>query len=209
MAKGWHGIKSGWHSYDSNEKQRNSEKATPEDRLKYMNAWSDMMINIWREKIERLHVIDTYRLHQQMSENVVGTPDFATIQHKFMQYGIYQDCGVGYGYKKSQKRNEFGPWLDFLDYSYREENRLDIPRKVGPAWGGGYTSGNPREPREWFSRPYFASVMVLKEQMAYMYSEEFCGLIVDAIQYNERVRGTSMRNRLWGSHWRNKNKYSY
>ena len=53
MAKGWHGIKSGWHSYDSKEKQRRFENATPEDRLKYMNAWSDMMINIWREKIER------------------------------------------------------------------------------------------------------------------------------------------------------------
>ena len=209
MAKGWHGIKSGWHSFDSKEKQRRSENATPEDRLKYMNAWSDMMINIWREKIERLHVIDTYRLHQQISENVAGSPDFATIQHKFMQYGIYQDCGVGYGYKTSQKKGANGVVLEFLDPTYRTEHRLDIPRKVGPEWGGYYTSGKPRKPREWFSRPYFASVMVLKEQMAYMYSEEFCGLIVDAIQYNERVRGTSMRNRLWGSHWRNKNKYSY
>ncbi len=181
-----------------------AENATPEDRLKYMNAWSEMMVNIWREKIERLHVIDTYTLHRQITENVAGSTDFATIQHKFMEYGIYQDCGTGVGYKRGNQG-----YLEVLDYRYREENRLDIPRKRGPGWGGGYTSGETRYPREWFSRPYYASVMVLKEQMAYMYSEEFCGLIVDAIQYNERIRGTSLRNRLWGSHWKNKNKYSF
>lgn len=204
MARGWHGMNTGWHSLDSEKKRQMAENATPEDRLKYMNAWSEMMVNIWREKIERLHVIDTYTLHRQITENVAGSTDFATIQHKFMEYGIYQDCGTGVGYKKGNQG-----YLDVLNYSYRVENRLDVPRKRGPGWRGGYTSGETRYPREWFSRPYYASVMVLKEQMAFMYSEEFCGLIVDAIQYNERVRGTSLRNRLWGSHWKNKNRYSY
>ena len=51
-------------------KRDNRPKATAEDRIKYQDAWSKMMVDIWREKIERLHVIDTYRLHQDMNENL-------------------------------------------------------------------------------------------------------------------------------------------
>ena len=64
---------------------------------------------------------------------------------------------------------------------------------------GKVTLGEPRKPREWFSRAYFASVMVLKEQMAYMYGEEFCGMLIDKIEEANHKRSTSMRSRLWGS----------
>ena len=40
----------------------NRPAATDEDRRKYQEAWAEMMVNIWREKIERLHVINTYSL---------------------------------------------------------------------------------------------------------------------------------------------------
>ena len=177
-----------------NSKRDNSPKATAEDRIKYQDAWAKMMVDIWREKIERLHVIDSYRLHQDMNENLTTSgSEISVIQHKFMEYGIYQDCGVGYGYKDN------GGNLKFLDESYRIEHGLDEPRKRGPRWGGGYTSGNPRKPREWFSRAYFASVMVLKEEMAYMYGQEFTGLLVDKIEEANHKRSTSMRSRLYGS----------
>ena len=179
--------RSGWNKY------KKRPKATDEDRIKYQDAWAKMMIEIWREKIERLNVIDTHRLHQDMNESLVKGNDVSIIQHKFMEYGIYQDCGVGYGYKNN------GGNLEFLDESYRIEHGLDVPRKRGPRWGGGHTSGNPRQPREWFSRAYFASVMVLKEAMAYMYGEEFTGLLVDKIEEANHKRSTSMRSRLWGS----------
>ena len=169
--------------------------ATDEDRKKYQEAWADMMIKIWREKIERLHVINTYSLHQQIQENVISSSDtISTIQHKFLEYGIYQDLGVGNGYTADNKGN-----LKILDPVYREEHRLNVPRKVGPKPGGYYTSGNPRKPREWFSRAYFASIMVLKEQMAYMYGEEFCGLLVDKIEEANKKRSTTLRSRLYGS----------
>lgn len=151
--------------------------ATPEDKLKYNDAWAKMMITIWREKIERLQVIDTYKLHQEITENVTSSgSDLITIQHKFVQYGIYQDCGTGNGYKKGN-----GGYLEFRDPEIRDSRY------------------EPREPREWFSRAYFASKMVLKEQMAYMYGEEFCGLLVDKIEEANHKRSTSMRSRLWGS----------
>lgn len=79
----------------------NRPAATDEDRRKYQEAWAEMMVNIWREKIERLHVINTYSLHQQIRDNVISATDsVSTIQHKFLEYGIYQDMGVGNGYTK-------------------------------------------------------------------------------------------------------------
>lgn len=159
-----------------NKKRDNRPKATAEDRIKYQDAWSKMMVDIWREKIERLHVIDTYRLHQDMNENLTTSgSEISVIQHKFMEYGIYQDVGTGNGYSKGNGGN-----LEFLD----------------PANDKGQKH---RKPREWFSRAYFASVMVLKEEMAYMYGEEFTGLLVDKIEEANRKRSTTMRSRLWGS----------
>lgn len=153
--------------------------ATDEDRKKYQEAWAEMMVTIWREKIERLHVIDTYSLHQQIKDNVVTSSDsISTIQHKFLEYGIYQDLGVGNGYSKDNGGN-----LEILDPVYRAEHNM----------------GEPRKPRVWFSRSYFASVMVLKEQMAYMYGEEFCGLLVDKIEEANHKRSTTLRSRLYGT----------
>lgn len=157
----------------------NRPAATDEDRKKYQEAWAEMMVTIWREKIERLHVIDTYSLHQQIKDNVVTSSDsVSTIQHKFLEYGIYQDLGVGNGYSKDNGGN-----LEILDPVYRAEHNM----------------GEPRKPRVWFSRSYFASVMVLKEQMAYMYGEEFCGLLVDKIEEANHKRSTTLRSRLYGT----------
>lgn len=159
-----------------NRRNDNRPKATAEDRIKYQDAWSKMMVSIWREKIERLHVIDTYRLHQDMNESLTTSgSELTVIQHKFMEYGIYQDVGTGNGYSKGNGGN-----LEFLD----------------PVNDNGQKH---RQPREWFSRAYFASVMVLKEEMAYMYGEEFTGLLVDKIEEANRKRSTSMRSRLWGT----------
>lgn len=162
----------------------NRPAATDEDRRKYQEAWAEMMVTIWREKIERLHVINTYSLHQQIRDNVISSTDsVSTIQHKFLKYGIYQDMGVGNGYKKGNGGN-----LEILDPTYRAEHNL----------------GPMRKPREWFSRPYFASIMVLKEQMAYMYGEEFCGLLVDKIEEANHKRSTTLRSRLYGTRNRRK-----
>ena len=171
------------------------QRPTDEDRKKYLQAWAKTMIEIWRDKINLLRVHDTYALFRQIEGGVVNPDDAMTvIQHKFLEYGLYQDVGTGRGYKDNN-----GGQLDFMDPSYREEHRLDRPRKVGPAWGGGYTSGLPRRPREWFSRSYFVSVQVLKEAMARIYAEDFVGLLVDKIQEANHKRSTSLRSRLWGT----------
>ena len=135
---------------------KNRPKSTAEDRQRYMQAWSEKMVEIWRERIIRLGVIDTGQLHEKFSQAVQGnvSTDMHVIMHKFMMYGIYQDVGVGRG----------------------------------------YTPGNGGQLRK---DRYYASVMVLREQMAYMYGEEFAGLLSNAIRYSDEVSGSSLRNRLW------------
>ena len=54
-------------------RNNNRPYATSEDRQKYHDAWAKMMVNIWKEKIERLHVIDTYKLHQEITDNVTSS----------------------------------------------------------------------------------------------------------------------------------------
>lgn len=167
----------------------NRQEATAEDRKKYIAAWEKMMVDIWREKIMKLRVIDTTQLHNQITGNIsYSASDFSTIQHKFLEYGIYQDCGTGRGYAHGNGGN-----LEFRDERYRNKEYAHKQRS------GKVTLAEVRKPREWFSRAYFASVMVLKEQMAFMYGEEFCGLLVDRIEEANHKRSTSMRSRLWGS----------
>lgn len=160
-----------------------------------------MMVTIWREKIMRLHVVDTVLLHNDITENVtMGSSELTVIQHKFMEYGIYQDCGTGRGYEIDGQLYNDGHRgynkgdLKFLNPDLRGKNYVHRQKS------GKITSGEPRKPREWFSRAYFASVMVLKEQMAYMYGEEFCGLLAEKIEEANHKRSTSMRSHLWGHH---------
>lgn len=173
---------------------KNRPKATIEDKRKYIEAWTNMMVEIWRDRITRLDVIDTTALYHRIDGNFSMNDSLTTIRHRFLEYGIFQDCGVGRGFKAGNGGN-----LEIFDNDYREEHGLNRARSWNGPKSHGHTSGKPRKPREWFSRPYYASIMVLKDQMAYMYAEEFTGLVAEAIEFNENYRGTSLRNKLWGT----------
>ena len=95
-----------------------------------------MVGDIWRETIQRLRAHDTSLLRNDITEN--GTSDgahLALIQHKFMEYGIYQDCGVGRGYEHGNEGN-----LEFLDERYRGK---EYTRKQK---SGKITHGEARQP---------------------------------------------------------------
>lgn len=173
----------------------NRPKGTEEDKRKYIEAWTNMMVEIWRDRITRLDVIDTTALYHRIDGNFSMNDSLTTIRHRFMEYGIFQDLGVGKGFYADNGGN-----LEIFDDDYREEHGLNRARSWNGPKSKGHTSGKPRKPREWFSRPYYSSIMVLKDQMAYMYAEEFTGLVAEAIEFNENYRGTSLRNKLWGTH---------
>lgn len=143
----------------------------------WVDNWAKMMVQIWRDKLEFWNIRRTGTLMGSFTESVTHDGLATSIVMRFLAYGIYQAHGVGYGYGKDN-----GGDLEFLSPSYRHEHRLDIPRKVGPAWGGYYTSGEPRERRDWFSKKLFASLMRMKETMAHMVGEEAAAVICEALE---------------------------
>ena len=97
-------------------------------------GWAEQMERIWREKIRALRVVDTGALRNSIDHTISGGNDNKTIIHTFLEYGLYQDMGVGKGYKMSHQGAGVG--LAFLDEDYRQQHNL----------------GEPRKPRRWFSK---------------------------------------------------------
>ena len=137
------------------------------DLTDYQRAWTGTMLKIWEEKLLMLGVHHTGALSASLSGST--SPDLVTF--RFLQYGIYVDSGVGYRYKGHNGD------IEFLDAGYRIEHGLDIPKRVGPAWGGQMTSGKPRQARPWLNKKYFASVMKLKDDLTRIAGESFVGIV--------------------------------
>ncbi|MBR3521038.1 MAG: hypothetical protein IKM76_11610 [Prevotella sp.] len=150
-----------------------------------------MMLDIWREKIQQLNVIDTGALRDSLQE-LVTTGHVTTIEHKFLQYGIFVAAGVGpahiwkywggnkpKGDTSNKPRERIGDTgqLEFLDKSYRQEHGLDEPKKVGPAWGGRVAGGTPKGKRDWFFRKYYYSIRRLNLEESAFYGRAYQGLM--------------------------------
>ena len=138
-----------------------------EDLRAYQLAWTPKMVDIWEEKLLLLGVYDSGALVASLTGNVNGD----AMTFKFLTYGVYVDTGVGYLYAGH------GGDIPFLDDAYRFEHDLDVPRKVGPAWGGGYTSGKPRQKKPWFNQKFFSSQMKLKADLQRIVGDAFVGIV--------------------------------
>ena len=117
----------------------NSQHNVEEQRRRYVTAFNDTMIKIWREQIVLLGVVDTGALYRSLlAVRMSADGKFTQIQleQSFNKYGLYQDFGTGSNTAKG--------------------NPGDL--------GEGFT--NKRTRRRWFSRKYFASVMNLREFFA-------------------------------------------
>lgn len=150
------------------------------DRLsdvdRYIDEWTHTQLLIWREKIERMKIVRSGALHQSFSNAINRDADATTISMKFLRYGIYQALGVGRGYA-----HDNGGDLPFLGRDYREEHKLNVPRKVGPAWGGYKTSGHPRKARDWYSKKLYMSAMAMVEDLARIYGDNASQVICEAL----------------------------
>lgn len=136
-----------------------NEQQSIEERRKYVLAFNDTMIRIWKEQITLLKVIDTQRLlHSPIAIATKADGKFSEIQlsQAFLEYGLWQDYGTG----KEVPRGNSG----------------DLGRpKV-------------RKERHWFSRKYYMSVMNIKEFMGDNLGKQFQGIIADALDQRKFSR---------------------
>lgn len=75
-----------------------------DELLKYEKGWTDNMGTYWRERMERLRTIDTGALYASIKGHL-EQGSVTTIEHTFLQYGIYVAAGVGpaHVWKNGQK----------------------------------------------------------------------------------------------------------
>lgn len=122
-----------------------------EERRKYVNAFNTTMVNIWKEQITLLGVIDTGSLLSSvlpLRQIADGNVTEVELSQTFLEYGLWQDYGVG----------------------------AETPRGNSGDLGRQKT----RKRRRWFSKKYFASVFNIRDFMAESLGREFCGVLSNA-----------------------------
>jgi hypothetical protein len=72
------------------------------DFERYIDAWADMMITIWREKINAFDIHQTGDLARSLRAEVSRQAggNTAKIEHFYLRYGDYVARGVGKGYAR-------------------------------------------------------------------------------------------------------------
>ena len=125
-----------------------SEDSAIAERAKYVSAFNDTMIKIWKEQITLLGVIDTGALLRSpiaVRTSADGKISEVHLSQAFLEYGLWQDYGTG--------------------------------REVPRGNSGDLGKPKARKERRWFSRKYYMSVMNIKEFMADSLGKQFMGIV--------------------------------
>ena len=127
-------------------------------RQKYILAFNATMLDIWKERITLLEVIDTgLLLRSPLALPVKADGRFfeVTLSQAFLEYGLWQDYGVG----RETPRGNSG----------------DIGRR------------KVRQRRPWFSKKYYASVLNLRDFLGENIGQEFQGVIADTFARTNKI----------------------
>ena len=127
-------------------------------RQKYILAFNSTMLEIWKERITLLEVIDTgLLLRSPLALPVKADGRFfeVTLSQAFLEYGLWQDYGVG----RETPRGNSG----------------DIGRR------------KVRQRRPWFSKKYYASVLNLRDFLGENIGQEFQGVIADTFARTNKI----------------------
>ena len=128
-------------------------EASLEERKKFILAFNDTMVKIWKERITLLDVIDTGTLLNSVIGvrcNADGKFLQIELSQAFRTYGLWQDRGVG----KEVARGNPG----------------DIGRD------------KMRVAKRWFSLKYFASFYKLREFLSDNVGRQFLGMTSDVFE---------------------------
>lgn len=143
------------------------------EREKFVEGWNNTMVDIWRERIQLLNVIDTRALIGSVRELPVradGRFYDITLSQTFLEYGIWQNFGVG----RELRHGDYEHNADYIE-----------------------THGRKREKRPWLSVKYYSSVMKLRDFMAQSLGDEFKSMFCEALD-EKRLRSKSKYYRKKG-----------
>ena len=128
------------------------EQAALREREKFVTAFNETMLKIWKEQMTLLDVIDTGALlasPKSLPLRADGRFMELGLSQSFLEYGLWQNFGTG----KEIPRGNNG----------------DIGRE------------RKRKKKPWFSRKYYASVMNLRDFLADNMAKEFVGVVVQSL----------------------------
>lgn len=122
------------------------------EREKFVSAFNETMLKIWKEQMTLLDVIDTGALlasPKSLPIRADGQFIELGLSQSFLEYGLWQNFGTG----KETPRG----------------NKGDMGRK------------KVRQKKPWFSRKYYASVMNLRDFLADNMAKEFVGVVAQSL----------------------------
>lgn len=129
-----------------------AEQRAFSEREKFVSAFNETMLKIWKEQMTLLDVIDTGALlasPKSLPIRADGQFIELGLSQSFLEYGLWQNFGTG----KETPRG----------------NKGDIGRK------------KVRQKKPWFSRKYYASVMNLRDFLADNMAKEFVGVVAHSL----------------------------
>lgn len=129
-----------------------AEQRAFSEREKFVTAFNETMLKIWKEQLTLLDVIDTGALlasPKSLPIRADGQFIELGLSQSFLEYGLWQDFGTG----KETPRG----------------NKGDMGRK------------KVRQKKPWFSRKYYASVMNLRDFLADNMAKEFVGVVAQSL----------------------------
>ena len=118
------------------------------ERRQYIEAFNETMVNIWKDQIHKLDVIDTGNLFSSIklkSPLIDSEAMTAYMYWDFNEYGIYVDRGTG--------------------------------REVYKGNPGDIERDKVREAKPWMSKKFYRSFCNLRDFFAKQLGEDFCGAI--------------------------------
>ena len=129
-----------------------AEQRAFSEREKFVTAFNETMLKIWKEQMTLLDVIDTGALlasPKSLPLRANGRFMELGLSQSFLEYGLWQNFGTG----KEIPRGNNG----------------DIGRE------------RKRKKKPWFSRKYYASVMNLRDFLADNMAKEFVGVVAQSL----------------------------
>lgn len=129
-----------------------AEQRAFSEREKFVTAFNETMLKIWKEQMTLLDVIDTGALlasPKSLPIRADGQFIELGLSQSFLEYGLWQNFGTG----KETPRG----------------NKGDLGRK------------KVRQKKPWFSRKYYASVMNLRDFLADNMAKDFVGVVARSL----------------------------